>query len=155
MEDIPAYVEISFKMPFYDLYYEGEWDEQIPKQPHELLALCNWLQIELNTDLLYETYSPAKIGQGDIYILKSPLSEGSFLYFDLLKDPYDQMAMVSIGLRVPTLDLDKIRLILRPLYFKSKPRSPLEEDYFNQKLWRTATGHYPVASIQQVRHGLQ
>ncbi|WP_282133851.1 hypothetical protein [Cellulophaga baltica] len=141
-KNIPDFVEVEFAMPFYEMYYPLlDYDCEI--DPFELKELCNFLSIKLDTELLFNEYEKTKIEEGNIHIYFSEINKDIFIYFDLLKDKYDQMDMVIIGVRIKTDDLTKTREILHNLYFKSTTRSDIQEDYFNQSLWRVANERIP------------
>jgi hypothetical protein len=132
---IPEFVEISFKMPFYDIYFEDHsWDEdKYEKEPTELIELCNVLGIELDTNFLYEEYNKNIYAGGDIYVFYA-LENNSFIYFDLISDPTDQSAMVFIGIRFLFDDYLKIKEKIQSLYFEAKVHTDLTEDYFQHKI---------------------
>jgi hypothetical protein len=141
-KNIPEFVEVEFAMPFYEMYYPVlDYDCDI--DPFELNELCDFLSIKINTQLVFNEYEKTKIEEGDINIYFSHLNKNIFLYLDLLKDKYDQMDMIVIGVRIKTIDLEKVRSILHKLYFKSTTRSDIQEDYFNQSLWRMANDRVP------------
>ncbi len=141
---IPEYVELEFMMPFYEMYFPDTWnDNKLPKNPFELIELCDYLNIKLDTDFLYDEYELTDYKKGDIYIFYPFDRKDIFIYFDLLKDEYDQMAMVLLGVRLKTVDKINIKDILKKLYFKSTTRSNFHEDYFNQSLFRVATNRIP------------
>jgi hypothetical protein len=133
---IPEFVEVSFSMPFYDIYFEDEsWDEsKFEKCPTELLAICKALDIHIDTNLLYEEYNKNLYVGGDIHIFYSKENAESFIYFDLLRDKFDQMAMVFIGIRFQVSDLTSIKEKILSLYFKANVHTDLTEDYFSNKL---------------------
>lgn len=131
----PKYVELSFSLPFYELYFPVDnWDENLPKTPTELVELCQAMTIKINTEFLFSEYEKTKINQGDIYIFYSNNTKENFIYFDFLKHQTDQMAMIQLGVRIKTEDKTAIKTILEKLYFKSTTRSNFQEDYFNQML---------------------
>jgi hypothetical protein len=142
--NIPEYVEMEFAMPFYEFYFEDTWnDKALPKNPFELKALSQKLNIILDCDFLFSEYEDTKIKAGDIYIFYQNNNKEIFMYFDLLKDEYDQMAMVTFGVRVKMENKREIKDILKQLYFKSTTRSDFQEDYFNASLNRVATDRIP------------
>jgi hypothetical protein len=141
---IPDYGEMEFEIPFYEFYFEDIWnDKNQSKNPHELIELSKQLNITLNTDFLYQQYESTAIQKGDIYIFFENNNKEIFIYFDLLKDEYDQMAMVTFGVRIKTETKREIKEILKKLYFKSTTRSDFQEDYFNQSMNRIATNQIP------------
>jgi hypothetical protein len=119
--NIPEFVEISFSIPFYDIYFEDEsWDEsKFEKCPTELLAICKALDIYLDTNFLYDEYNKNLYVGGDIHIFYSKENAESFIYFDLQRDKFDQMAMVFVGIRFRVKDLTSIKEKILPLYFKA------------------------------------
>lgn len=142
--NIPDYVELEFAMPFYEMYFPDTWnDNKLSKNPFELIELSQKLNIILDTDFLYDSYEVTDYKSGDIYLFYQNNNKEIFLYFDLLKDEYDQMAMVNFGVRVKTENKREIKEILKKLYFKSTTRSDFQEDYFNQSLNRVATNRIP------------
>jgi hypothetical protein len=150
----PEYVELEFAMPFYEMYFPDTWnDNKLPKNPFELIELCEKLMIKLDTGFLYEEYEKTEYKKGDIYIFYATSDRDIFLYFDLLKDEYDQMAMVVIGVRIKTIDRETVREVLEKFYFKSTTRSDFQEDYFNHSLYRVATNRIPFQK-RTVRHFL-
>lgn len=139
----PEFVEYSFVMPFYEMYFPDIWNEsECPRNAFELNELCKELDIVLDTDFLFEEYEKIKPNSGDIFIFYSKYSKDIFLYFDLFNDVYDQTAMIKLGVRIPTKDSEEIKHILMKLYFKSVIRSNFQEDYFIHSLWREATNQY-------------
>lgn len=148
----PEFVELEFALPFYEMYHPDTWnDKNLPRNPFELQELCEKLKIKLDTDFLYDAYENTEYKKGDIYIFYADATRDIFLYFDLLKDEYDQMAMVLIGVRVKTAEKEAVREILEKLYFKSTTRSDFSEDYFNQSLYRVATNRIPFQK-RTVKH---
>jgi hypothetical protein len=142
--NIPEYIEMEFAIPFYEFYFDANWGENnIPKNPVELIALSQKLNIILDCDYLFSTYEETNIKEGDIYIFYQNNNKEIFMYFDLLKDEYDQMAMVTFGVRVKMEDKREVKDILKQLYFKSTTRSDFQEDYFNASLNRVATDRIP------------
>jgi hypothetical protein len=146
------YVELEFSMPFYEMYFPDTWnDSNLPKNPFELTELCDSMSIILDTDFLYKEYEATKYKKGDIYIFYPDNNSNIFIYFDLYKDQYDQMAMIVLGVRIKTVNKSIIKPILEKLYFKSTTRSDFQEDYFNQSLYRVATDRIPYQA-RIVRH---
>jgi hypothetical protein len=142
--NIPEYVEMEFAMPFYEFYFPDTWnDNKLSKKPFELIELAQKLDIVLDTDFLYRMYEETEYKNGDIYFFYQNNNKEIFIYFDLLKDEFDQMAMVNFGVRVETQAKGEIKEILKKLYFKSTTRSDFQEDYFNQSLNRIATNRIP------------
>ena len=140
----PEFVELSFIMPFYEMYFPVDnWDENLPKKPKELIDLCKEMKINIDVEFLYSEYNTTKINQGNSYIFYKSTKKDSFIYFDFHKDPTDQMAMIQLGVRVKTEYKTKIKSILEKLYFKSTTRSNFQEDYFNELLNSIATNKIP------------
>ena len=80
-------------MPFYEMYFPDTWnDNNLPRNPFELVELCDHLNIKVNTDFLYTEYETTEYKKGDIYIFYPSDRKDIFIYFDLLKDEHDQMA---------------------------------------------------------------
>jgi hypothetical protein len=133
---LPEFVEISFKMPFYDIYFEDHsWDEdKYEKEPTELMELCDALAIEIDTNFLYEEYSKNIYAGGDIYVFYTVKNNNTFIYFDLIREPTDQSGMVFIGIKFLFADFVKIKEKVLALYFKAKIHTDLTEDYFQNKL---------------------
>lgn len=155
---IPEYVELQFMLPFYEMYFPDTWnDNNLKRNPFELLELCKCLNIKLDTDFLYNEYESTENKKGNIYIFYSNNNKNFFIYFDFLKDEYDQMAMVLLGVRVKTIDKKRIKDILKKLYFKSTTRSDFQEDYFNQSLYSVATNQIPNQNriVNQYTNGSQ
>jgi hypothetical protein len=148
----PEYVELEFSMPFYEMYFSDTWnDGNLPKNPFELTELCDSMGIILDTDILYKEYEAAKYKEGDIYIFYLNNNKDIFIYFDLYKDQYDQMAMIVLGVRIKTVNKSIVKPILEKLYFKSTTRSDFQEDYFNQSFYRIAANKIPYQG-RIVRH---
>jgi hypothetical protein len=54
---IPEYIEMSFAMPFYEFYYPDTWNNNnLAKNPYELIELTQKLNINLDPDFLFTTY---------------------------------------------------------------------------------------------------
>lgn len=141
--EIPEFVEIEFSIPFFDIYFNEEWDAlNFPKNPVELKNICQAIDICLETNYLYEEYCKTPIQKGDLYFFFSKNSKDVFLFFDLFKPADDQMAMKRLGMRIPLNILPKIRKKVMKLYLKSRPRTAIQEDYFNGKLLKIASGNY-------------
>lgn len=137
----PDFLEIEFAMPFYELYYPDLYNDlKLPKNPFEMEELCLKLNTSIDFELLYKTYETARDEEGEIMVYHSDESDEVFIYIDLLKDKYDQMNMVTIGVRIREIEKESIRETLEKLYFKSTTRSDWQEDYFNQTLWRKVKG---------------
>ncbi len=137
----PEFLEIEFAMPFYELYYLDLYnDNKLPKNPFELRELCQLLNTEIDFNSLYENYEKTKDNEGEIMVYHSTDSDDRFILIDLLKDKYDLMNMVTVGVRIKETEKELIRKVLEKLYFKSTTRSDWQEDYFNQSLWRKVKG---------------
>ncbi len=140
----PEHIELSFHLPFYEIYFPADnWDVSLPKKPTELIELCQEMAIKIDLEFLLLEYEATKTNQGDIYIFYPLNKKDSFIYFDFHKDPTDQMAMIQLGVRIKTEDKTTIKTILEKLYFKSTTRSNFQEDYFNQLLNSIATKKIP------------
>ena len=153
---IPEYVELKFMMPFHEMYFADTWnDNELPKNPFELIELSDYLNIKLDTDFLYNEYELTNYKKGDIYIFYPSDRKDIFIYFDLFKDEYDQMAMILLGVRLKTVNKKNIKDILKKLYFKSTTRTDFQEDYFNQSLYRVATNRIPSQerTVKQYTNG--
>ncbi len=139
----PEYIEISFQMPFYDLYFEDEnWDEsKVEKQPNELIEICKLLDIQIDTNFLYDEYNKNLYTGGDIHVFHSIKYAGTFIYFDLIRDKTDQMAMVFIGFRFLLKAIAPIKEKILSLYFKACVHTDLTEDYFQNKLFNITKGN--------------
>jgi hypothetical protein len=136
----PEYVELSFHLPFYEIYFPADnFDESLPKKPTELLELCQEMEIKIDLDFLLLEFETTKTNQGDIYIFYASNKKDSFIYFDFHKGSTDQMAVIQLGVRIKTENKTDIKTILEKLYFKSTTRSNFQEDYFNQLLNSIAT----------------
>ena len=147
----PDYVELSFSMPFYEMYYPVDnWDESLPKKPTVLLELCQEMSIKIDLEFLFSEFEATKVNQGNIYIFYRSDKKESFIYFDFFKDLTDQMAMIQLGVRIKTVNKTAIKTILEKLYFKSSTRSNFQEDYFNQLLNSIATNR--IANIERTIH---
>ena len=154
--NIPEYVEMVFSMPFYEFYFPDTWnDHNLPKNPLELVELCQMLDIYLDTEFLYQHYDVTAPKEGDIYFFYQNNNQEIVIYFDLHKDEFDQMAMVKFGVRVKSAIKNDVKEILDRLYFKSTTRSSFKEDYFNQSLFRIASGNIPNQTrvIKKYMHG--
>lgn len=116
--NIPEYVEMVFAMPFYEFYYPDTWNgNKLSKNPFELTELKQIMGINLDTDFLYKLYEEMEYKEGDIYLFYKDNSKEIFIYFDLLKDEFDQMAMVNFGVRVKTESKKEIKEILKKTVF--------------------------------------
>ena len=147
----PEYVELSFSMPFYEMYYPVDnWDESFSKKPPVLLELCHAMSIKIDLEFLFSEFEDTKINQGNIYIFYLSDKNESFIYFDFFKDPTDQMAMIQLGVRIKIVNKTAIKKNLEKLYFKSTTRSNFQEDYFNQLLNSIATNRIP--NIERTIH---
>jgi hypothetical protein len=148
----PEYVELEFAMPFYEMYFPDTWnDNKLAQNPFELIELSAQLNIEIDTEFLFNEYERTQNQKDDIYIFYPSDRKDIFIYFDLRKDKYDQMAMVVVGVRIKTVDKRAAKQILEKLYFKSTTRSDLQEDYFNQTLFKVATNNVQDQK-RNVRH---
>jgi hypothetical protein len=139
MYQIPAYVELSFGMPFYDLYFEGEWESTARNTKH-LDNICTLLNIKINSNWLYELYGQIPINKGDIYVWHSANDAQQFILLNLYKPPTDQMAMITLGIRTTSNNVQQLREIIYPLYLNNPPRTCISEDYFNNQLLKLVTG---------------
>ena len=137
-------MEMEFAMPFYELYFPDTWnDNNLSKNPFELIELSQMLNINIDTDFLFKIYDETEFKKGDVYIFYQNDNIEIFIYFDLLKDEFDQMAMINFGVRVKTEIKYQVKEILKKLYFKSTTRTDFQEDYFNQSLNRIASNSIP------------
>src|SRR4051812_10871921 len=117
--NVPEFVELEFYMPFYELFSSDQNnDNPIVKQAFELEELCNKLSIAIDANILYETYKQTDYVNGDVFVFYSKGNKNTFIYLDLLKDEYDQMNMILIGVRIPMTIMADIKLIMMKLYFK-------------------------------------
>lgn len=148
----PGFVEVEFVMPIGEMYFPDCWNaNNLPRNPFELSELSSALEIIFDPNFILDTYDKLPIERGDAYVFYSSRSKDIFLYFDLLKDKYDQMTMIQLGVRIPTERLPEIRPLIEKLYFKSTTRSDWQEDYYNQTLWRNVTDRNP-AMKRKVHH---
>ena len=135
---------MEFAMPFYELYFPDTWnDNNLEKNPFELIELSQELNIKLDIDFLFKTYEDTEYKKGDIYVFYQNNNKEIFIYFDLLKDEFDQMAMITFAVRIKTDIKNQVKDILMKFYFKSTTRSDFQEDYFNQSLNRIVTNSIP------------
>jgi hypothetical protein len=132
----PEYVEISFGMPFLELYYGKEWEtNETEKNTTSLVELCEKLKIEINTNQLLDLFLHTEV----IAVLFAKFNKDVFLTFDCKKDPTDQMGFCKIGLRYKTVDILNIEKELENIYFNSTVRSGLTYDYFTEDLYNTVS----------------
>lgn len=142
----PQFVEIEFSMPFYEMYFPDTWnDNNLVRNPFELIELGQYLNIIIDTNLLYDYYTSTPINKGDIYIFYKSLEDKNlFIYFDLFKDSIDQMAMIRFGVRIKKSDYENVKKILNKLYFKSTTRTSIKEDYFNNYMYKISQDELPL-----------
>ncbi len=133
----PSFIEFSFKMPFYEIYFSEDWIlPNLERNPDELNELCESLNIKIDTDLLYEIYDNLPIEKPNIQIFYAEESKEEFIYLDLFKEKTDQMSVILFGVRLQSKKAKKIKKTMMKLYVKSRVRSNFEEDYFNSMLFR-------------------
>jgi hypothetical protein len=145
----PEYVEISFGMPFLELYYGEKWGiNDIEKHPILLLKLCNKMDIEIDTNQLHDLFLSTEL----IVVLFAKSNKEVFITFDFKKDPTDQMGFCSIGIRYKTADVKHIEKELEMIYFNSAVRSGLLYDYFTEDLYNIVTKkpYYSKREIQYI-----
>ena len=131
----PEFVEISFLMPFFELYYPADdWENETLKNTDDFMALCNAMNVKIDVEKLKDTFLETKSRQGDIYVYFAKNTKDVFMTFDFAKDPTDQMATYVLGYRIKYENLEEIKKLIQPIYFKSSTRSAYQEDYFNRYL---------------------
>ena len=98
------YRQRLFTTPFYEMYFLDTWnDNKLPGNPLELIELSAHLDIKIDTEFLYSEYERTDYMKGDNYIFYASDRKDIFIYFDLHRDKYDQMAMVLLDVfRVAT-----------------------------------------------------
>ena len=127
------YVEFSFCLPINDLFYE-KWDEDKPKPDgKEITRVSNTLGATFDKGQIEKDYWNQT---NSVEVYHSKGNKEVFIMFDLIRDPYDQCDMISIGIRCDRRDDNEVRDILLALYKKGNPRSNFEIDYFNRSLYR-------------------
>ena len=133
---IPQFVEISFLMPFLELYYPAnDWGNEAKKNTDNFMALCNAIGVKMDAEKLKDIFLERReTAGGDIYIYYAKGTKDVFMTFDLAIDPTDQMGTFVLGIRIKYVDLNKIKKMINPIYFKSTTRSAYQEDYFNSQL---------------------
>ena len=132
---IPEFVEISFLMPFFELYYPADdWENETLKNTDDFMSLCNTMNVKIDVEKLKDIFLETKSGQGDIYVYYAKNTKDVFMTFDFAKDPTDQMATYVLGYRIKYENLEEIKKLIQPIYFKSTTRSAYQEDYFNKQL---------------------
>lgn len=136
----PKYIEYSFRLPFYELYYPSmdflDADPQDTSQIEKVLAA---LGININLNWLFEYYNNLPTSQNSVFVAYSKTNPEQFLFLDLFKDPTDQMSVITFGIRLAYGSKTTLKKLLAPIYLKSTTRSNFEEDYFNHKLKRFCT----------------
>ena len=131
----PEFLEISFLMPFLELYYPADdWGNETLKNIDNFMALCNAMDVKMDAGKLKAIFLKTKSGQGDIYVYYAKGTKDVFMTFDFAKDPTDQMGTFVLGLRIKHENLEEIKKLIHPIYFKSTTRSAYQEDYFNKQL---------------------
>ncbi len=133
--NIPEFVEISFLMPFLELYYPvDDWGNEAEKSTDNFMALCNAVGVKMDAEKLKEIFLNRREAGGDIYVYYAKGTKDVFMTFDLAVDPTDQMGTFVLGMRIKYQDLEAIKKFIHPIYFKSSTRSAYQEDYFNRQL---------------------
>jgi hypothetical protein len=133
------YIEFSFHLPFFDLTHVSWASIDSSKERgdnHEIMAIAQWLDVALDTDVLLQRYGKQALDTGDVYVYYNANNPQIFLYFDLHKDPTDQCSMIQFGLRCPFEQREMAMKLIEPLFYKSGPRSPLMMDTYNDILLR-------------------
>lgn len=126
------YVEFSFCLPINDLFYE-KWDDIQPKPDGREIKQINSI-LNTNIDIAYieQNYWDET---NNVEVYHSVDDREVFIYFDLIRDIYDQCDMIYLGIRCNIEKEIEIRDILLSLYKKRNPRSNFNIDYFNQSFY--------------------
>ncbi|MFN5416203.1 MAG: hypothetical protein ACK5B9_04040 [Flavobacteriia bacterium] len=132
-QTIYEYVEFSFCLPINDLFYE-KWDDDFLKADgKEIFFVSNTLGIILDKEKIENNYWEET---NNVEVFHSSQDIETFIYFDLIRDSYDQCDMVFLGVRCNKKFDNLVRGKLLELYSKRNPRSNFQIDYFNQTLYR-------------------
>ena len=127
------YVEFSFGACFYEFFNVGGSNWTTELSGHELDELLTILNIKWDRQYIIDKYTDSNYHNVEVFHCTS--EEHVFAYFDLVKDPYDQMDSFVLGIRcnknVEVEILDK----LLSIYRKLKWSTPLIYDIHNNSLY--------------------
>ncbi len=114
------YIEIELMISFNELNFPDSFSNPaLPGDPFEIGELCKELNIHMdfvNVDEIYEnTYEDS----GETLVFYSNTSRELFLYINLFRDKYDQLNMVTLGVRAKIENSSKVKNIMENLYYRS------------------------------------
>jgi len=116
------------------LFYEI-WDTiDLKPDGKEIGFITKLLDIKWNKEKIEKDYWDET---NEVQVYHSSDDREIFVYFDMIRDPYDQCDMISLGIRCHRDSDNIVRDKLLELYLKSSPRSNFQIDYFNQSLYMT------------------
>jgi hypothetical protein len=114
------YVEFSFHVSFSELFnIDPPWEIELTG--NEIISVLNRLQIKFDKELLVKKYLDAS--NHSVEVFHSIYDEQIFVYFDMLKDPTDQIDMFYIGISCLKADEKEIHEILLNIYRVLKTHS--------------------------------
>ncbi len=116
------------------MFYEI-WDTiDLKPDGKEIGFITKLLDIKWNKEKIEKDYWDET---NEVQVYHSSDDREIFVYFDMIRDPYDQCDMISLGIRCHRDSDNIVRDKLLELYLKSSPRSNFQIDYFNQSLYMT------------------
>mgnify|MGYP003605366693 CR=1 FL=1 len=127
------YVEYSFSLPINSVFYE-KWDEDNLVINDKIInEIASILQVKLNKVIIENSFWNET---NNVEVFHGNDSE-NFIFFDLIRDEFDQCDMCFLGVRLNKKFEKIIFDLMLSLYYKTKgPCSNLEIDFYNQSLFR-------------------
>jgi|GEM_PF-2253527 len=134
------YVEFSFHAPFGEVF-NIPWLNPNPEiNGGELFAVLERLQIPYDKELIFDKYQDEAVNSTEVF--HSTPDEQVFAYFDLQKDPADQIGMFFFGLSCKPEDEKMIHEMLLDIYRRLQTSSAFSFDMLNKPLYNKTFRSY-------------
>jgi len=127
------YVEFFFDASFYEFFNMDGLGWTTELSGHEVDKILTILKINWNRQYIIDNYMDSNYHNTDVF--HCPFEEQVFAYFDLAKDPTDQMNTFGFGIRCNKNTEAEILDNLLSLYRKLKFSTPFTYDIYNQSLY--------------------
>ena len=134
------YVEFSFHAPFGEVFNIPWLNPNAGINGGELFAVLERLQIPYDKALIFDKYQDEAVNSTEVF--HGTPDEQVFAYFDLQKDPADQIGMFFFGLSCKLEDEKMIHEMLLDIYRRLQTSSAFSFDMLNKPLYNKTFRSY-------------
>jgi len=154
------YVEFSFNAPFGEVFNIAWLNPSPAINGDELFGILDVLHIPYDKELIFDQYQDD--ANNSVEVFHSTGDEQVFAYFDLQKDPTDQIGMFFFGLSCKLENEKMIHEMLLAIYRKLQTASAFSFDRLNHPLYDKTfrsysyfyVGNYDENKVQLNHHNL-